>query len=37
MMVLVVEGNAVHDMCLWHMFLDEVDYLVEVFYTYSVE
>jgi hypothetical protein len=32
----VVEENAVDDMYLWYMFLDDVDYLVEEFYIYSV-
>jgi hypothetical protein len=25
----VMEENAVDNMCLWYMFLDDVDYLVE--------
>jgi hypothetical protein len=25
----IVEENAIHDVCLWYMFLDDVDYLVE--------
>jgi hypothetical protein len=29
--------DAVDDMCLWHKFLDDVDYLVEEFYTYSIK
>jgi hypothetical protein len=35
--VSVVVENAVCDMCLWYMFLDDVDYLVEGIYTYSVK
>jgi hypothetical protein len=30
---LVIEENAVDDMCLWYMFLDDVEYLVEEFCT----
>jgi hypothetical protein len=37
MMVVRVEENMVDDMCLWYMFLDDVDYLVEEICTYSVE
>jgi hypothetical protein len=33
-MMVVVEENAVDDMCLWYMFLDDVDYLVEDICTY---
>jgi hypothetical protein len=32
----VLEENVVDDMYLWHMFLDDIDYLVEEFYIYSV-
>jgi hypothetical protein len=32
----VVEENAVDNMYLWYMFLDDVDYLVEEFYIYTV-
>jgi hypothetical protein len=35
-MVVSVEEKAVDDMYLWYMFLDDVDYLVEEFYIYSV-
>jgi hypothetical protein len=34
---LVVEENAVDDMYLWYLSLDDVDYLVDVFYIYSVQ
>jgi hypothetical protein len=29
--------NAVYDMYLWYIFLDDVDHLVEEFYTYSIK
>jgi hypothetical protein len=32
----MVEENAVDDMYLWYMFLDDIDYLVEEFYIYFV-
>jgi hypothetical protein len=34
---LVIEENAVYDMYLWYMSLDDVDYLVEKFYLYSIQ
>jgi hypothetical protein len=33
---LVVEENAVDDMYSWYLSLDDVDYLVEKFYLYSI-
>jgi hypothetical protein len=34
---LVVEQNAVDDMYSWYLSLDDVDYLVEGFYLYSIQ
>jgi hypothetical protein len=34
---LVIEENAVDDMYSWHMSLDDVDYLVEECYLYSIQ
>jgi hypothetical protein len=33
----VVEGSTVNDMYLWYIFLNDVDYLVEKFYLYSIQ
>jgi hypothetical protein len=35
--MVVVEENAVDDMCLWSVFLDDVDYLVEEMYSYFMK
>jgi hypothetical protein len=32
-----VEEKAVDDMCLWYVFLNDVDYLLEEICTYSVK
>jgi hypothetical protein len=34
---LAIEENAVDDMYSWYMSLDDVDYLVEKFYLYSIQ
>jgi hypothetical protein len=34
---LEVEENALDDMYLWYLFLDDVDYLVEEFYLYAIQ
>jgi hypothetical protein len=34
--MLVIEENALDDMYLWYMFLDDVNYLAKGFYIYLV-
>jgi hypothetical protein len=36
-MGLVVEGSTVDDVYSWYLSLDDVDYLVEKFYLYTIQ